>query len=41
MLPWWIIVYWHKGPAITVHNRTTGKIIFTLLEWKINEFLIK
>ena len=41
ILPWWILVYWHKGPAITIHDRVNGKIVFTLFRGKINENLKK
>jgi hypothetical protein len=41
LLPWWLIIYWFKGPAITIHDRHTGKIVFTLFRGKINENLVK
>lgn len=41
LLPWWILVYWYKGPAITIHSTKTGKIIFTLFQFKINQDLIR
>jgi hypothetical protein len=41
LLPWWILLYWYKGPAITIHNRQNGRIVFTLFRGRINEGLIK
>lgn len=40
LLPWYILPYWYKGPALTIHNPRNGKVVVSWMSYYFVKHLL-